>query len=192
MKKILNNFKDYYYLDKDGKVYNSKLKRYIKMLPNYKYVLVTNKGTTTTTTLKHLYKLVYNKNYCIDNIKDLEGEKWKYIKESNKRYLVSNKGRIKSLCGYYSIIIKPYLCNNSYYKVTLMIKGNKKKFYIHILVADHFEECGKAKDETWQVHHKDLNKKNNNSNNLIYMSAKEHYILHDKILKGEISNGTGF
>jgi hypothetical protein len=46
---------------------------------------------------KKIYYALYNKVLTIDNIKDLDGEQWKVINNTNGNYLISNKGRVKSL-----------------------------------------------------------------------------------------------
>jgi len=190
MQKIKNGFEDYYWLTEDGQVYNDERQNFLKMASHYRYVLMLKTGKTKTISLKTLYKLVYHKNYCIDNIRDLEQEEWREIKGTQKKYYVSNKGRIKSLCDYESIIMKPYKTKKGYCKISIKINNKKRQFFVHTLVAEYFwEVCGKPKDDTWQIHHLDNNKSNNCSNNLIYVSKEQHYNLHYK--KGENKkNGT--
>lgn len=185
MQKLQNNFQDYYYMTENGEVYNSIRKKYVKMASHYRYVLMTKEGKTRTISLKNLYKLVFNKNYCIDNIENLEEEQWKEIKGTDQKYYISNKGRVKSLCDYQAIIMKPYINQNGYYKIGIQQEGKQQQKFIHCLVAEAFEECGKAENENWQVHHIDYNKQNNCSNNLIFLSAEEHYKKHNEIEKGE-------
>lgn len=63
-------------------------------------------GISKRVTIKYLYRLIYNKEYCKDNIDNLENEEWKAIERTNGKYFVSNKGRIKSYVGYEAIILK--------------------------------------------------------------------------------------
>lgn len=51
--------------------------------------------------------MVYNKEFCIDNIENLKDEEWKPIIETDGLYFVSNKGRIKSYHDYKAKILKP-------------------------------------------------------------------------------------
>ena len=44
MKKIQNGFADYYYLDEEGKVYNSQSQKYIKKYNKHSYKLKTKEG----------------------------------------------------------------------------------------------------------------------------------------------------
>lgn len=118
------------------------------MASHYRYVLMTKEGKTRTISLKSLYKLVFNKNYCIDNIENLEQEQWKEIKGTDQKYYISNKGRVKSLCDYQAMIMKPYINQNGYYKVGIQQEGKQQQKFLHCLVAEAFEECGKAEDET--------------------------------------------
>lgn len=49
--------------------------------------------------------MAYNKEFCIDNIKNLFNEEWHEIQGTNGKYLISNCGRVKSLCGYIAILL---------------------------------------------------------------------------------------
>lgn len=67
------------------------------------------KGNYKRITLKKLYRKVYNKEFCIDEIENLSGEEWKPIENTDNKYFISNYGRVKSYCGYNAIVLKPYL-----------------------------------------------------------------------------------
>lgn len=145
MKKLENNFEDYYWITENGEVYNSIRKRYVKMASHYRYVLMTKEGKTKTISLKSLYKLVFNKNYCIDNIENLEQEQWKEIKGTDQKYYISNKGRVKSLCDYQAMIMKPYINQNGYYKVGIQQEGKQQQKFLHCLVAEALKSVEKLK-----------------------------------------------
>ena len=100
---------------------------------------------------------------CKDDIQSLEGEQWQAIKGTDNKYCVSDKGRIKSLCGYEAKILKPEILNG-YARVQLNIKGQKTKQFVHNIVAITFlhEQYGVGK----QIHHKDGNRSNNCAENL--------------------------
>ena len=73
MKKIDNEFQDYYFLNQDGSVYNSKTDKIIKADKDHMFALKTVDNKYKRIALKTLYKLVYDENFCIDRIEDLEG-----------------------------------------------------------------------------------------------------------------------
>lgn len=83
-----------------------------------------------------MYRQVYNKEFCIDTIKSMQGEEWQEIDGTSGKYLVSTCGRIKSYCGYNAILLKPYKKSNGY----LIVKINGKNFALHRLVAFAFCE----------------------------------------------------
>lgn len=88
-------------------------------------------------------------------------ELWSRIEGCDGRYLVSNKGRVRSMIGK-GKYLKPYDWNG-YPTVTLRISGKNKKCRIHRLVAEAFIP---NPDELFCVSHKDENKWNNDVNNL--------------------------
>ena len=105
---------------------------------------------------------------------------YKKIK-SYENYLISNNGVVKSIdrkivCknGIVKNIkgktIKPVLFNTGYYRVNLCNKGNQKLFYIHRLVAETFIPNPENKA---QVNHKNCDRKNNNINNLEWVTCSE-------------------
>jgi hypothetical protein len=112
-----------------------------------------------------LYKLAFNKEFCIDNIKSLKGEEWKPI---NSRYYISNYGRVKSYCGYNAILLKYETTNKGYYRVCI----DGKKYLLHRLVAKAFIPNNDIKKDC--VHHIDENPKNDNFKNLKWVSQKEN------------------
>ena len=65
MKKIENGFADYYYLDEEGKVYNSQSQKYIRKYV-HSYKLRTKEGDLKSISIKRLYKI----QICRDKIKD--------------------------------------------------------------------------------------------------------------------------
>lgn len=65
-------------------------------------------------------------------------EIWKTLKINNK-YLISNKGRVKSLCYRNSNKEKILSCYGKNYKIVKLTKNNERKdYYIHRLVAEAF------------------------------------------------------
>lgn len=107
-------------------------------------------------------------------------EQWKDITGYEGIYQISNFGRVKSLARY--TIQKHYLEEkilnqhenkkiDGYMVVDLYKDGKRKKFYVHRLVAQEF--IGNI-PEGYEIDHKDINKKNNNVNNLKIVTHKEN------------------
>lgn len=88
--------------------------------------------------LKTLYKLVFNKPFSIDNIDNLKEEQWKEIDGTEGLYYISNKGRVKSLQGYETIILKPFANKAGYLRVDIIEGGKRRTKLIHRLVAAAF------------------------------------------------------
>jgi hypothetical protein len=59
----------------------------------------------------------------IDNIKDLPNEEWREIEGYNGKYLVSSKGRIKSLKHRYAKLLTAFANNKGYPRVALCKDG---------------------------------------------------------------------
>ena len=178
MKKIENGFADYYYLDEEGKVYNSQKQKYIKKY-KYSYKLKTKEGYLKSISTKRLYKIVYDKQFCIDNIKDLQNEIWKEIKDTNSYYYVSSCGRIKSYHGYEAIILETNRNKSGYDRVDIIVDGIRQTKLVSHLVAYAFLPM--PEKPFMELHHKDLNKNNNNVNNLQWLSKMDHIKLHKEI-----------
>lgn len=113
------------------------------------------------------------------DLSDLPGEIWKDVAGYEGLYLVSNKGRIKSVPKKVWNYIKPARImsmhdnGHSYMSVGLTDKDGKKSkhVYVHILVAKAFIPNPRGCD---QVNHKDFNKKNNCVENLEWVTGKEN------------------
>lgn len=65
-------------------------------------------------------------------------EKWRYIPNYNNRYLISDKGRVKSIYKGKEYILKQYLTIWGYKEVRLSLNGKHKGFRVHRLVAMAF------------------------------------------------------
>lgn len=147
------------------------------------YKLKTTEGKTKSISLKTLYKMVYNKVFCIDNISNENGEIWREIENTEQRYFVSNKGRIKSYCKYEATILKPAVTQKGYERLQIVQDGITFNKFVHILVATAFpEDCGKPKDPTYQVHHINGNGQDNRSENLKWISEIEHIKIHNQFV----------
>ena len=164
-------FKDYYYLDND-KIYNKNKNKYVKEVGEYRYKLKTNNNNYKSITIKEIYKRLFNKVFCKDNIKLLDGEIFKEIKETSGNYEVSNLGRVKSKIGNHAIILKPYITPKNYERLQIYINGKKYSKFIHSLVASEWLESPQNLD--CEIHHKDFNSLNNSYWNLEYLTKYEH------------------
>ena len=105
-------------------------------------------------------------------------EEWLTIKGFKDRYLISNKGNVKSLVectrnAGKNIILKPVpnKHRHNYLQVGLWKDGKKHPKKIHILVAEHFLKRIKGKNH---INHINGDKKKNNVNNLEWCTPKEN------------------
>jgi hypothetical protein len=115
-------------------------------------------------------------------------------------YQISNYGRIKSLkrnsscCYGKERVLKekeiyPCIDKNGYFRIMLSKNKDKKRFYIHELVARAF--CKNYK-EGKIIHHIDYNKTNNFFQNLYICDRKEHRTIHnltDRLVTKLVKNG---
>lgn len=118
--------------------------------------------------------------------KKLENEIWNEIPGLNGYYLASNFGRIYSLEREYNMplrngknqtrksdgrLLKQLVTPAGYLRVQISIDGFKRKYYSHVLVARAFLPAIDGKE---LVNHKDLDKTNNNIQNLEWTSNREN------------------
>ena len=99
------------------------------------------------------------------------------------RYWILNDGRILSVCREEPRYLHPTDNGNGYYQV----KMNGKNYYIHRLLALAFNNDNITDIKQCEVHHKDLNKKNNDISNLVLISKDKHLKLHSELRKNKKS-----
>lgn len=106
-------------------------------------------------------------------LEDLEGEIWKWIKDYEGFYQISNFGRAKSFNPRYTKprILTPVLHKNGYLHICLRRNSKSKNFSIHRLVAEAFIPNPENK---LTVNHKDGNKFNNCVENLEWATSSEN------------------
>lgn len=178
MKQINHNYANYYYLLEDGSLYNADTNQTLKPNIDHIYTLKTLDNKRKKVSLKTLYKLVYNKPFSRDNIENLDNEQWKEIDDTEHLYYISNKGRIKSLQGYETIILKPFNNQSGYARVDIIEAGRRQTKLIHRLVAAAFLPLPQKLN--MQLHHKDFDKNNNAADNLQWLTPAIHYEKHKK------------
>ena len=178
MIQVNNGYAAYYYLLRDGKIYNAEKDSYIEPNSKHQYKLKTIEDKYVNISLKRLYNIVYNKPYCKDDIDTLDGEEWKEIDNTNGLYYISNRGRVKSYQGYNAILLKPFKTKGGYGRVDIVQSGKRVSKLIHRLTAAAFLPL--PKDIDYQLHHKDFNIDNNAADNLEWLSSQEHSKKHSE------------
>lgn len=100
-------------------------------------------------------------------------ELWKDIDGYDGMYKVSNIGRVYSCPKYRhkGKILKLHICKNGYLTVGLSKNKKRKNFLVHRLVGMEFVPNIDKKPE---INHIDGNKKNNNCNNLEWVTSSEN------------------
>ena len=168
-------FKSYYYLD-NNRIFNAKRQKYMKEVGEYRYKLRTTEGRVKSITIKEIYKKLYNKVFCVDDIKRLEGEEFREVTGTGGNYLVSNYGRVISYISNHAIVLKPTITPKGYERLQIIIDGQRYNKFVHCLVAAAW--LGKPQSLEQEIHHKDFNPRNNTYTNLQYMYKNEHVKKH--------------
>lgn len=91
---------------------------------------------------------------------------WKKI--NGFEYYISDSGLVKNKDGK---ILKPYDNGNGYQKISIYKSGKRYRFFIHRLVGLHFVNGYK---EGLTIDHIDMNKSNNCSDNLEWVTLEEN------------------
>jgi hypothetical protein len=107
-------------------------------------------------------------------LRKINDEVWKEITFTDKKYEISNYGRIRSFCydKDKGKIVKPGNIKG-FYNVSLRVDGKKKSYLVHKLTAEYFVE--RESDDQSVVIHLDWNKQNNHSQNLQWVTREESY-----------------
>lgn len=95
-------------------------------------------------------------------------EKWKDIDGFEGKYQISSWGRVRNRDG---LILKPYMNNKGYLKISLQQGRRAIKKRVHRLVAIAFIP---NPENLPQVNHKDGNKTNNSFTNLEWISNSDN------------------
>lgn len=178
MKQVNNGFKEYYYLKEDGTILDTERNKIIKPDKTHMFNLKTENNDRRRIALKTLYKELYGKQFYIDHTENMENEEWKEIDDTEGEYLISNKGRVKSIKRYNAVILKAYDNQKGYKRIDIMMSGVRQSKLVHKLVAAAFIPLPKRID--MQLHHKDFNKENNAADNLEWLLPAEHAKKHSE------------
>lgn len=167
----------------NGNIFDTTTQKEKKPDRAHQFRLLTIDSKPKKISQKKLYKELFEKEQCVDNIKSLENEEQKEIDKTEGRYFISNMGRVKSLDGYEAIILKPYTSKTSkYQRVDIFEDGIRVSKLIHKLVALYFLPFVQpANPLDIEIHHKDLDISNNKADNLIYIDSSKHKQLHRSI-----------
>lgn len=104
------------------------------------------------------------------NVGNFMKEIWRDVQGYNGYYKISNIGNVMGRSGN---ILKPAINKDGYKKVIFCVNKIQKTFTVHRLVASAFIKNPKNKEF---VNHIDLNKTNNNVNNLEWVTNKENLL----------------
>ena len=110
---------------------------------------------------------------AINTIENLPNEEWKAIEGYDGKYLVSNKARIKSLKHKKEKLLTAFPNNKGYLRVCLCRNGQGRHYLVSRLVAEAFCENMRP-EEARVVDHIDGNIRNNNADNLQWLSLSEN------------------
>lgn len=180
---IKNGFKDYYYIDSDYKVYNSKSGKYLKIDAKGCYSLIKENGNPQTISYNRLLKLVFGSTFVLKDVVSFPEEEWKQINKSH--YFCSNQGRIKSNQLLFSKVLVPDL-SSGYARVKIDIGNGTKNYSIHKLVALLFLEP--PTEAFLEIHHLNFDRFCNKADNLIFITHENHAKLHAEQRRKDKSN----
>ena len=160
--------------------------------------LIDSTGKQVKISMKKIVRLIYDSEYCIDDIEDEPGEFWVFIDlyevsknrkhpvlNSKESFLVSSHSRIKSYKHNHAEILTPYPKNpespdTSYRYVIFVCGSSKLKVYVHRLVAQYINGPLQGispfdfNDLNIEVHHSESKEHNECYNLIVCLNKKVH------------------
>ncbi len=108
------------------------------------------------------------------NLRKMDDEIWKELTFPDKKYEISNYGRVKSYC-YDQVEGRIVKLGNikGFFNVSLRVDGKKRSYLVHKLTAEAFIEKTAPFQEV--VIHLDWNKQNNHISNLQWVTRDQSY-----------------
>lgn len=155
-----------------GRLIGTERKSINKALNNQNIMMLVNGYAVSHQT--DIERIERYKALQLNPVPDLPDEEWKVIEECDK-YMISNKGRFKSLRGHIPRLMNPTRQKKGYYYASTMIDGKVKLFRVHRLVAKAFLP---NPDNLPEVNHIDGNPHNNDVSNLEWCTRE--YNLNDE------------
>ena len=127
-------------------IYDKVKGQIVTLAANHRVYLRDMNNIRISYTMKEVVRTVYDAEYCVDDIQDLDGEEWFFVddwalgafRHSNNTYLVSNYARVKSYAGYKAVLMVPKPKENGYYTVTFRREGEYTRLLLHRVVAYYF------------------------------------------------------
>lgn len=99
---------------------------------------------------------------------------WKYVEDTDGRYVIFDDGTILTSCYRFTHgphFMRPFKTHNGYHRITLFVRGQHRKFFMHRLVAQAFMSRPSSQHE---VNHKNGVKTDNRIENLEWVSKSEN------------------
>ena len=154
----------------------------LQLNKKWQYRLTTEDGKTVYRAVKTLYRQAFGKEYAVDTIEDLAGERWAQI-DSRGKYYISTHGRVKSYQGRYAKLLKPYTNQHGYLRVDIN-SSRRRTYLVHQLVALAFIPNDNPIEKD-TVDHIDLDKTNNRVDNLRWLSRADNIRAYQEQKKGQ-------
>ncbi|MBN2743765.1 MAG: HNH endonuclease [Marinilabiliaceae bacterium] len=107
-------------------------------------------------------------------LKKIEDEEWKELTFTDKKYEISNYGRVRSFCydKRRGRLVKLGKIKG-FYNISVRVDGKKRSFLVHKLTAEYF--IPRTSENETVVIHLDWNKQNNHVSNLQWATREDSY-----------------
>ena len=174
-------YKGDYFITDQGLIIDTANQSQLQPNKRQQYRLTTKDGKSVYRAIKPLYRQAFGREYAIDTIADLQGEKWKQI-DSRGKYYISTYGRVKSYQGRYAKLLKPYPNQSGYLRVDINA-SRRRTYLVHQLVALAFVPNDNPIEKD-TVDHIDLDKANNRADNLRWLSRADNVRAYQQQKKG--------